>query len=388
MAEICFIVGARPNFMKVAPVYRALEMLLPERSLYLVHTGQHYHPEMSDVLVTELGLPIPDRSLGVGSGTHARQTARVLVGVEEVLVARRPALVVVAGDVNSTLAAALAAAKLEVPIAHIESGLRSFDSIPEEHNRKLTDHLSTILLAHSASAVSNLEREGIEPDSVDLTGNTMIDSLLQHVEAARSRRPWEKHGLERGMYGLVTLHRPGLVDDSVQLRAATAALVGLAESFPLVFPVHPRTKERLTALELEQDLNRHGVTTVAPLSYLDFLGLEAEAHFVLTDSGGLQEETSALGVRCFTLRSATERPITVELGTNTVLGSAPERIVEIPALLEQARPFRPIPLWDGRAGERSARVILRFLDATERGGRTGLRTAEHEPQQARSLKAP
>jgi UDP-N-acetylglucosamine 2-epimerase (non-hydrolysing) len=324
MAAICFVVGARPNFMKVAPVYRALEALNPGQNL-LIHTGQHYDPEMSDVFVAELALPQPDVFLGVGSGTHAEQTARALVGVEEVLITRRPDLVVVAGDVNSTLAAALAAAKLGIPIAHIESGLRSFDdSMPEELNRKLTDHLSAILLVHSQTAVSNLEREGVDPASVHFVGNTMIDSLLAYLEAARIRRRWETLGLEGGAYGLVTLHRPELVDDAARLTSTVAGLLGLAEAFSLVFPIHPRTQERLLALGLDQRLEKGGVLAVEPLSYLDFLGLESQAAFVVTDSGGVQEETTALGVPCFTLRDSTERPVTVELGTNTLLGVAPE----------------------------------------------------------------
>jgi UDP-N-acetylglucosamine 2-epimerase (non-hydrolysing) len=359
MGRICFVVGARPNFMKVAPVYRALEAL--ELELFLIHTGQHYDPEMSDVFVAELGLPQPDVFLGVGSGTHAEQTARAMVGVEKVLLERRPALVVVAGDVNSTLAAALAAVKLEIPVAHIESGLRSFDnSMPEEHNRKLTDHLSAILLAHSPSAVSNLAREGVDPASVDLVGNTMIDSLLSHLDAARGRGPWTRLGLEPGAYGLVTLHRPQLVNDEGLLADVLTGLLRLAEAFPLVFPSHPRTQERLVALGYERRDN-DGVRIIEPLGYLDFLGLESEARFVLTDSGGIQEETSVLGIPCFTLRDTTERPITVELGTNTLLGLAPERIAEIPDALAQPASFEPIPLWDGHAGPRAAEALARFL---------------------------
>src|ERR687888_1352862 len=246
MARVCFVVGARPNFMKVAPVYRALEALDLGHELSLLHTGQHYDAVMSDVFVAELDLPQPDAFLGVGPGTHAEQTARTLMGVEKILLELQPALVVVAGDVNSTLGAALAAAKLQIPIAHIESGLRSFDnSMPEEHNRKLTDHLSAILLTHSPSAVENLAREGIDPASVHLVGNTMIDSLLEHLKAARGKRPWESLGLEAGTYGLVTLHRPELVDDEATLESTVSELLQLAEVLPLVFPTHPRTQQRL-----------------------------------------------------------------------------------------------------------------------------------------------
>jgi UDP-N-acetylglucosamine 2-epimerase (non-hydrolysing) len=360
-SRVCFVVGARPNFMKAAPVLRALRRLDPDAEPLLVHTGQHYDPEMSDVFLQQLDLPVPDIFLGVGSGTHGEQTARALVGVEHVLREQAPALVVVSGDVNSTLAAALAAVKLGIPVAHLEAGLRSFDpAMPEEHNRRLTDHVSAILLVHSQSAVDNLAAEGIDSSGVHLVGNTMIDSLLEHVETARAGRTWSSFGVEPGGYGLVTLHRPELVDEPGLLRAAVEALVELAGAVPLVFPVHPRTVERLAAAGLRDALAR-SVILAKPLGYLEFLGLETEARFVLTDSGGVQEETSALGVPCFTLRDGTERPVTIELGTNTLLGLQPERIREIPRLLENARPATPIPLWDGQAGARSAQVLAAFL---------------------------
>jgi UDP-N-acetylglucosamine 2-epimerase (non-hydrolysing) len=365
--RICFVVGARPNFMKAAPVIHALDAYGDVESL-LVHTGQHYDSEMSDVFLHQLHLPTPDVFLGVGSGTHAEQTARALVGIEQVLLEHRPALVVVPGDVNSTLAGALAAAKLNIPVAHLEAGLRSFDpTMPEEHNRRLTDHLSSVLLVHSESAVDNLAAEGIDRSLVHLVGNTMIDSLLEHVDAARAGEPWLAHGLESGDYGLITLHRPSLVDEPDVLRETVTALIALAEHAPLVFPVHPRTLERLRALDVVAQLEQSNVVLTAPLGYLDFLGLEAEAGFVLTDSGGVQEETSALGIPCFTLRDSTERPITVELGTNTLLGLSPERLLEIPSFLEHPQRTEPIPLWDGEAGTRSAKVLARFLEAIADG---------------------
>lgn len=361
-ARVCFVVGARPNFMKSAPVYRELAALDPSLELVLVHTGQHYDELMSDVFFAELDFPRPDEFLGVGSGTHAEQTAKALVGVERVLREREIDLCVVAGDVNSTLAGALAAAKAGVKLAHIESGLRSFDrTMPEEHNRKLTDHLSDVLLAHSPDAVENLQREGIAPDWVHLVGNTMIDSLLAHVERARAGKPWERFGVEPGAYGLVTLHRPALVDNEGRLAAVVDGLVALAIESPVVFPVHPRTHARLEAGGGEARLRDAGVHVSPPLGYLDFLGLEAEAAFVATDSGGVQEETSALGVRCFTLRDTTERPVTIALGTNTLLGAKPELLGEIPALLERAQQGQEIPLWDGHAGERAAEVLRRAL---------------------------
>src|SRR5918993_1443778 len=237
--QVCFVVGARPNFMKAAPVYRALAELAPDLKLLLVHTGQHYDEAMSAVFIDELELPKPDVFLNVGSGTHAEQTARALVGVEQVLLEYRPSLVVVAGDVNSTLPAALAASKLQIAVAHIEEGLRSFDeSMPEEANRRLTDHLSQILFAHSDGATANLRREGIDPDRIHLVGNTMIDSIFRRLPTAKARRPWAGLGVEPQRYALVTLHRPALVDDPHRLRQIVNALSGLASRLPIVFPVH------------------------------------------------------------------------------------------------------------------------------------------------------
>ena len=357
-ARVCFVVGARPNFMKSAPVHRELAALDQSLELVLVHTGQHYDDAMSEVFFTELGLPRPDEFLGVGPGTHAEQTAKALVGVERVLREREIDLCVVAGDVNSTLAAALAAVKAGVRLAHIESGLRSFDrTMPEEHNRKLTDHLSDILLTHSPDADENLAREGIDPASVHLVGNTMIDSLLEHVDRARDARPWERFGLATDGYVLVTLHRPSLVDEPQRLDAVEDGLIALAGELPVVFPAHPRTRTRLEVSGADLRLREAGVQLSGPLGYHDFLGLEAGARAVVTDSGGVQEETSALGVRCFTLRSTTERPITVELGTNTLVRD----LAEVPALLAEPKPGQPIPLWDGAAGQRAARALLHEL---------------------------
>jgi UDP-N-acetylglucosamine 2-epimerase (non-hydrolysing) len=348
--------------MKAAPVHRSLQSLDPGLELVLVHTGQHYDAEMSAVFLEELGLPTPDVFLGVGSGTHAEQTSRALVGVEQVLLDSTPALVVVPGDVNSTLAGALAAVKLEIPVAHLEAGLRSNDpTMPEEHNRVLTDHVSSLLLVHQKKAVDNLAKEGIVGEHVHFVGNTMIDSVLAHVETARAREPWGEFGVEPGDYALVTLHRPALVDDPALLTETVDGLVTLAETCPVVFPVHPRTHEQLVATGHERQLTDAGVLLSGPLGYLTFLGLEAEARFVLTDSGGVQEETSALGVRCFTLREQTEREVTVELGTNEVLGAKPSRIAESPGKLATAKPGEPIPLWDGQAGGRAANALLGFL---------------------------
>jgi UDP-N-acetylglucosamine 2-epimerase (non-hydrolysing) len=361
---VCFVVGARPNFMKAAPVFRALAEDYEGIEPLLVHTGQHYDAEMSAVFLKELELPQPDVFLGVGSGSHGEQTAKALVGVEQVLLKKRPSLCVVAGDVNSTLAAALAASKLHIPVAHIESGLRSFDeAMPEEANRRLTDHLSAILLAHSDNAVVNLLSEGIDAARIHLVGNTMIDSVFRHVQRAVAREPWSRFGVDPGRFALVTLHRPALVDDIELLRPTTENLAFLARRMPVIFPVHPRTQGRLAAAGLRaEQLATRGVNLCEPLSYLDFLGLEARAGFVLTDSGGVQEETSALGVRCFTLRNTTERPVTIEVGTNTLLGANPARIRGIPELLEKdVRTRREIPHWDGDAGARAAAVLSAFI---------------------------
>jgi UDP-N-acetylglucosamine 2-epimerase (non-hydrolysing) len=286
------------------------------------------------------------------------------VGVERVLLEHAPSLCVVAGDVNSTLAGALAASKLQIPVAHIEAGLRSFDdAMPEEANRRLTDHLSQILLAHSQGAVENLRTEAIEPERIHLVGNTMIDSVLRHLPAALAAKPWSSLEVDAGRFALVTLHRPALVDNVDLLRQTVDALGDLGHLMPVVFPVHPRTGARLTAMGLDPDrLRESGLRVCPPLGYLDFLALEAKAAFVVTDSGGVQEETSALGVPCFTLRDGTERPVTVELGTNIILGVDPGRIRAIPQMLKEAgRPAEQIPLWDGNAGRRAAEVISEFL---------------------------
>jgi UDP-N-acetylglucosamine 2-epimerase (non-hydrolysing) len=360
VALVCFVVGARPNFMKTASVLTAVEQL--GVSTLLVHTGQHYDFGMSEIFIAELGLRTPDVFLGIGSGTHAEQTARALVRIEEVLIEERPDLVVVPGDVNSTLAGALAAVKLDIPVGHLEAGLRSFDrSMPEEHNRCLTDHMSDLLFVHSESAIENLTREGID-QGVAFVGNTMIDALLDHLDTARALRPWEQMGVEPGSYALVTLHRPSLVDDDGALERTVGTLVKLADALPVIFPIHPRTRGRLESTGLGRILTESRVTITEPLSYLAFLGLEADARVVITDSGGVQEETSALGVPCFTLRSSTERPVTVELGTNTILGVEPERMANVVELLDRPKRGVPIPLWDGSAGVRAARTIREFLE--------------------------
>jgi UDP-N-acetylglucosamine 2-epimerase (non-hydrolysing) len=356
LKRLLYVVGTRPNFVKMAPVIAALRSRLPEARHAIVHTGQHYDRMMSEVFLDELGVPEPDHMLGVGSGTHAQQTARVIERLEPVLSAEEPELVIVPGDVNSTLAAALAAAQARIPIAHIESGLRSFDrTMPEEINREVTDQLSDLLFLHSEEAADNLRSEGVADERMHMVGNTMIDTLVSLEPRFREARAAARLGLEPGSYVLVTLHRPALVDGPL-LGTAMDRLAEVATEMPVVFPVHPRTRNTLDGLGGEYD----GVLVSDPVGYLDFLSLEADARAVLTDSGGIQEETTYLGVPCFTLRDNTERPVTVRAGTNTVLGLAPDRIAEIPTLLAEgagsggARP----PLWDGLAARRVADVVI------------------------------
>jgi UDP-N-acetylglucosamine 2-epimerase (non-hydrolysing) len=344
----------------MAPVIAALE----ERGdveQRIVHTGQHYDERMSAEIVADLELPEPDVFLGVGSGTHGAQTARALEAFEGVLLEEEPDLVCVGGDVNSTLAVALATAKLGIPIAHVEAGLRSFDwTMPEEINRVLTDRLSKILFTHSPEAATNLAAEGIEPARVHFVGNTMIDSLRRFEARAEERRPWQTLRLRRGDYVLVTLHRPSNVDAAAQLRRVVDALVELAGHTRVVFPVHPRTTERLRSEGLLASLLGAAVECLEPLGYLDFLGLEIGAGAIVTDSGGVQEEASALGVPCFTLRPNTERPVTITQGTNTLLGENPAPIADIrPRELE--RRAAEIEGWDGHAGQRAAEVIAAAL---------------------------
>jgi UDP-N-acetylglucosamine 2-epimerase (non-hydrolysing) len=360
---VLHVVGARPNFMKVAPLLEALRRRgLAQR---LVHTGQHFDERMSGIFFTELGLPRPDEDLGVGSGTHGEQTGRVLIAFERWLLAQspRPDLVVVPGDVNSTLAAGLAAAKLGVAVAHLEAGLRSFDrSMPEEINRVAVDHLSDLLLTPSPDADENLSREGIPASRVARVGNLMIDTLRVHLAAARARRVPEALGLAPGGYAVVTLHRPSNVDEPAVLGRLLGALAEMAGALPVVFPVHPRTRARIAAAGLED--RARALRLVEPLGYLEFLSLTSAARLVLTDSGGLQEESTALGIPCLTLRENTERPITVTEGTNEVVGTDPERILRAARrALSSAPPRGRIPaLWDGRAGERAADAVCAFLE--------------------------
>ncbi len=339
--------------MKIKPVMDALGRRGVDT--VLVHTGQHYDRAMSAVFFEELGIRPPDRWLEVGSGSHAEQTAKVMTALDPVMTELEPDVVVVVGDVNSTMAAALVAAKSPARVAHVEAGLRSRDwTMPEEVNRSVTDTVCDDLLAPSPDAVDNLLGEGHSPERIHLVGNVMIDTLLANLERARRGDVLDRLGLEPGGYGLVTLHRPANVDELGMLKSLLGALAEISAQCPLVLPAHPRVAPQLAALEVPA-----GVRVVDPLGYLDFVAVEASARLVLTDSGGVQEETTALGVPCLTVRDTTERPITVSDGTNTVVGRDPGAIVaEARRVISDGVPPRRPPLWDGRAGERVADVLV------------------------------
>ncbi|MCI0337022.1 MAG: UDP-N-acetylglucosamine 2-epimerase (non-hydrolyzing) [Acidobacteria bacterium] len=368
MIKILNVVGARPNFMKMAPIIADIKRRAGRMSQSLIHTGQHYDETMSLAFFRDLDLPLPDVDLGVGSGTHAEQTARVMLAFEPVLLEQRPDWVVVVGDVNSTLACALVASKLGIRVAHVEAGLRSFDrTMPEEINRVLTDQIADLLLTPSRDADANLLCEGIRPERIVRVGNVMIDTLFRSLEAAKKSDILEVLNLQPRQFAVLTLHRPANVDAAATLRGIFSALGEIASRLPIVFPAHPRTQLRLREFGIEQP---RGLMILEPMGYLDFLHLWSNARLVMTDSGGLQEETTALAVQCLTLRDNTERPITVEQGTNKVTGRDPARIIE--AATEVLRDSRPaqtrVPeLWDGRAAERIVEALLN-ADLEERAG--------------------
>ena len=347
------VAGARPNFMKVAPVLWALESRGIE--VLLVHSGQHYDAAMSDVFFDDLGIRTPDLNLDVGSGSHASQTARIMERFESVVDDYRPDVVLVPGDVNSTVACGLVAAKAGVHLAHIEAGLRSRDwNMPEEINRVVTDRLSDFLLAPSTDAADNLKAEGYRDDQIWLVGNVMVDTLFSNLERARKRPILRALGVRDGAFGLVTMHRPSNVDDPHVLAGLVRALNEISTDLPLVFPVHPRTRQRIDIGALSD-----AITLAEPVGYLDFVSLQASARLVLTDSGGVQEETTMLGVPCLTLRENTERPITVEQGSNHVVGTDPSTIVATARRTLEAETEYPTPeLWDGRASERIVDALL------------------------------
>jgi len=372
--KIMHVVGARPNFMKIAPIMAAIAKQPDEFDQLLVHTGQHYDRNMSQIFFDELDLPRPDINLEVGSGSHARQTAQIMSSFEPIVLDYQPDWVIVPGDVNSTLACALVCSKLGINVAHVEAGLRSFDrTMPEEINRLVTDQLADLLLTPSLDGNENLLREGIDAQKIHCVGNVMIDTLVRLLPKAQARWPLlqSRFGIER--YLLVTLHRPANVDDPSGLRTLIASLTQIAQTIPVIFPVHPRTKQRIVDLGLGEIAA--AVQMVEPLGYLDFLALQAHATLVLTDSGGVQEETTYLGIPCLTVRPNTERPVTITNGTNRLIANSGDTIVKsvLETLAQESQPGNdrvprsgtPRPaLWDGHAAERIVNVLQTV--ATER----------------------
>jgi UDP-N-acetylglucosamine 2-epimerase (non-hydrolysing) len=372
--KIINVVGARPNFMKMAPIIEALNRRPDQFRHLLVHTGQHYDERMSQSFFHDLGMPKPDIDLEVGSGSHAEQTARVMVEFEKVCVRERPDLVIVVGDVNSTMACAITAKKLGIAVAHVEAGLRSRDmAMPEEINRLCTDVICDYLFTTDHFANENLLAEGVPPEKIFFVGNVMIDTLLKHRELARGLGLIERLGLTHGEYATLTLHRPSNVDDPSTLREILDALREIAADIPIVFPIHPRTRKMLDQFGLAGYCSTtpkpSGLWVTEPLGYLDFLHLNMCAKMVITDSGGLQEEATVMGVPCLTLRHNTERPITCEVGTNFVVGTSREAIVRQAnrVLRREVPPGRVPEKWDGKAAERIVDIVARLDLATKRG---------------------
>ncbi|MEM9354926.1 MAG: UDP-N-acetylglucosamine 2-epimerase (non-hydrolyzing) [Pseudomonadota bacterium] len=365
MTRLMIVAGARPNFMKVAPIMKALEKRSNLFDVTFVHTGQHYDDRMSTIFFAELGLPAPDIALGIGSGSHAEQTGKTLIGLEAAIIDHRPDLVIVVGDVNATLAATLAAKKLKFPVAHVEAGLRSHDlTMPEEINRVLTDRISDIHFTTDHFADSNLKREGISEKSVHRIGNVMIDTLLAYRDRAARSDILDRLGVVPRGYAIATLHRESNVDGPDILLRLLSVFVHLSKTIPIVMPLHPRTQKKLDGFDLSELLQSSQVTILEPLGYFDFVKLMDSSCFVMTDSGGVQEETTVLGVPCLTLRKTTERPMTCEFGTNTLVGLDPATILNsaLPFASDQVRRRSLPPLWDGHSAERLASVLERMFD--------------------------
>ena len=367
MLKVINVIGARPNMIKVAPIVAAMKRREREFTPLLVHTGQHYDAAMSDVFLRDLELPVPDVHLGVGSASHAVQTAKVMERFEPVLAREQPDWVLVVGDVNSTLACALVCSKLGIKLAHVEAGLRSRDrSMPEEINRLLTDQIADLLFTPSQDADANLIAEGIAPARIKFVGNIMIDSLVRQLPQAQQSTIAEKIGVAGVDYAVLTLHRPTNVDDRDTLVNLLTALEEIAQRLPVIFPVHPRTRKTINDFGLEERIAHNGVRMIEPLPYLDFLRLFSGAQLVLTDSGGLQEETTFLGIPCLTLRQNTERPITVTLGTNTVVGTNPQKITAAAfAALDKTLTGTPHvvpPLWDGHTADRILDALIKSAE--------------------------
>ncbi|MBS3963332.1 MAG: UDP-N-acetylglucosamine 2-epimerase (non-hydrolyzing) [Methylomonas sp.] len=365
---IC-VVGARPNFMKIAPIIKQLKNSGGGIRPYLVHTGQHYDQTMKDTFFEQLGIPEPDQDLGVGSGSHAVQTANVMLRFEPVLDEVKPFAVLVVGDVNSTIACGLVAVKKQIPVIHVEAGLRSFDrAMPEEINRILTDQLSDLLFTTERDAATNLIKEGIDPGRIHFAGNVMIDTLLANcAQATPFRTTLERYqvnlAIEDKGFALLTLHRPSNVDDAATLSRLIQVIVKIGNRLPVIFPVHPRTQQKIRDAGLFDELAANNVIVLPPVAYLEILGLMQSARFVLTDSGGLQEETTALGVPCVTLRENTERPITISEGTNTIVGTDPDQIMACvdDILLGGGKAGRVPEYWDGHAAQRIVKTLEQYF---------------------------
>jgi UDP-N-acetylglucosamine 2-epimerase (non-hydrolysing) len=369
MLRVLCIVGARPNFIKIAPLLKAMSAFSDRIEPLLVNTGQHYDPKLVDYFFEDLDIPLPDFSLGVGSGSHADQTARVMLAFEPVCLETKPDLVLVVGDVNSTIACSLVASKLGIRIAHVEAGLRSFDrSMPEEINRELTDLLSDYLFTTCEDAALNLQKMGVAEDRIFFVGNVMIDSLLQYRQKAQARPVLKEMDLEPRSYALMTLHRPSNVDDPQVFKQLLAAVEYLQEHLKIVFPAHPRTVKNIGAFKLSDRIaGMKNLKLIPPQGYLDFMALMENAKFVMTDSGGLQEETTILGVPCLTLRKNTERPVTITLGTNVLVGVETETVIsQATRILKGPRIQSSVPpLWDGRASQRVVEILLRVFKPRE-----------------------
>ena len=364
MINVLNIVGARPNFMKIAPIVREMRRRENDFEPLIVHTGQHYDEAMSDAFFSDLGIPKPDFHLEVGSHSHAVQTAKIMMAFEPVILKEKPDWVLVVGDVNSTIACALVCAKLGVKVAHVEAGLRSRDrTMPEEINRILTDSISDLLLTTSQDADENLKQEGVAEEKISFVGNVMIDSLFYSLEKSKDSSIREDLDLIGKDYAALTLHRPSNVDEKEIFSGLLDALTEISEKLPILFPVHPRTAQRLQEFGFSEKVENSNIKIIEPLGYLDFLRLYSGARLVLTDSGGLQEETTALGIPCLTLRENTERPITIEMGTNKLVGTNPEKIKESAfAILgreNSSKEAKIPPLWDGKAAERICKTLLK-----------------------------
>ena len=359
--KILNVVGARPNFMKIAPIHREMKKFPSNFDPLIVHTGQHYDERMSKFFFNDLELPEPDMYLGVGSGTHAEQTARVMVEFEKICMDEKPDMVLVVGDVNSTAACSMVASKLWIPIVHVEAGLRSYDrQMPEEINRLVTDVLADYLFTTEKSGTENLLKEGIDQSKIHFVGNVMIDSLIHFLQKAKSSKILEKENLISRKYALVTLHRPSNVDTKENFLKIFTAFEEIQKDIPIVFPIHPRTQNNISKFGLDKRVNSlTNLKLLPPASYLDFVQLQQNAKFIMTDSGGIQEETTYLGIPCLTLRETTERPITAEIGTSVVLGTNTEKIIENAQLIlaDKWKKGQIPALWDGNAAKRIVEIL-------------------------------